>query len=72
VDLHTEVRIRAALARLCRGRTSLIIAHRLATVMDCDRVVVLEQGRIVDDGAPGALLAAGGPFARLHAAGTAD
>jgi ATP-binding cassette subfamily B protein len=71
VDLHTEVRIRAALARLCQGRTSLIIAHRLATVMDCDRVVVLEKGRIVDDGAPAALLATGGPFARLHAAGTA-
>ncbi len=68
VDLHTETRIRQALRRLCAGRTALIIAHRLATVDDCERIVVMEAGAIVEDGAPAALRTAGGIFARMHRA----
>lgn len=67
VDLATERRLQLALSRLVRGRTALVIAHRLATVRDADRVIVLQDGCIVEDGSPAALLAAGGLYARLHA-----
>jgi len=67
VDLATERRLQLALRRLVQGRTALIIAHRLATVRDADRVIVLKDGSIVEDGSPVELLAAGGLYARLHA-----
>jgi ATP-binding cassette subfamily B protein len=51
-----------------RGRTALIIAHRLSTVAIADRVLVMEHGRIVEDGAPAELIAGSGAYASLHAA----
>ena len=50
------------------GRTALIIAHRLSTVAIADRVLVMEDGRVVEDGTPAELIAGGGRFAQLHAA----
>ncbi|MBU2603467.1 MAG: ABC transporter ATP-binding protein/permease [Actinobacteria bacterium] len=66
VDPGTEYRIEAALSRLLEGRTSLVIAHRLSTVENSDRILVMEDGRIVEDGDHHSLLAAGGPYARLY------
>jgi len=68
LDTETEREIQRALAELARGRTTLVIAHRLATVRDADRIVVLGEGGVVEEGRHAALLAAGGPYSRLHAA----
>ena len=59
--------MQAALETLMRGRTTLIIAHRLSTVEHADRIVVMDAGRVVEQGPHAALLAAGGLYARLHA-----
>ncbi|WP_431862388.1 ABC transporter ATP-binding protein [Micrococcus terreus] len=67
LDNTTEARVQAALDELSSGRTTLMIAHRLSTVMDADQVIVLEGGRIVEQGAPSELLTADGPFASLAA-----
>jgi ATP-binding cassette subfamily B protein len=64
VDVLTETRMQAALARLRAGRTSFIIAHRLATVRHADEIVVLDHGRVVERGTHAALLAANGSYAR--------
>ncbi|HET6497909.1 MAG TPA: ABC transporter ATP-binding protein [Coriobacteriia bacterium] len=66
VDTRTEALIQRGLKALLAGRTALIIAHRLSTVRDADRIVVLERGRVIEDGSYTDLLAADGPFARLH------
>jgi thiol reductant ABC exporter CydD subunit len=65
LDPETEAEIEAALSRLMAGRTVLMIAHRLATVVQADRIVVLDEGRVVEQGSPVELLAAGGAYARL-------
>ena len=65
IDRPTEVLIERALDRLLRGRTSIIIAHRLSTVRRADEIVVVERGRIVQRGTEHELLAADGPFRRL-------
>jgi ABC-type multidrug transport system fused ATPase/permease subunit len=65
IDRPTEVLIERALDRLLRGRTSLIIAHRLATVRRADEILVVEQGRITQRGTEAELLATEGPFRRL-------
>ena len=65
IDRPTEILIEQALDRLLRGRTSIIIAHRLATVRRADEILVLEHGRITQRGTFNALLAVDGPFRRL-------
>jgi len=65
LDTESELEIQHALAALMRGRTVLAVAHRLSTVADLDRVVVLDGGRIVEDGSPGELRRRGGAFDRL-------
>ena len=65
IDRPTEILIEKALDRLLRGRTSIIIAHRLATVRRADEILVLEHGRITQRGAFEQLLEADGPFRRL-------
>lgn len=67
LDPESEDLVKEALNRLMAGRTTLVVAHRLSTVRQADRIVVLEHGRIVEAGAHDALLAASGRYAHLHA-----
>lgn len=69
VDSRTEKLLQAATAEVTKGRTSLLIAHRLSTIEHCDRIVVLEKGKIAEVGTPAELKAAGGIYAQLAAAG---
>jgi ATP-binding cassette subfamily B protein len=65
LDSESEEAIREALGRLMRGRTVIAIAHRLATLRNFDRVVVLQSGRIIEDGSPDRLMQGGGPYREL-------
>jgi ATP-binding cassette subfamily B protein len=65
LDSESEEAIREALARLMRGRTVIAIAHRLATLRNFDRVVMLQAGRIIEDGPPDGLMRGGGPYREL-------
>jgi ATP-binding cassette subfamily B protein len=65
LDAESEAAVRRAIARASHGRTTLIVAHRLSTVKDADRIVVLDAGRVVESGAPRLLLEEGGLYARL-------
>ena len=65
LDAESETLVQTALEELMRHRTTLVIAHRLATVLSCDRILVMEQGKIVEQGTHASLVAAGGLYARL-------
>ncbi|MDE2357141.1 MAG: ABC transporter, partial [Alphaproteobacteria bacterium] len=65
LDAENERLVQQALHEAMRGRTTLVIAHRLATVLEADRIVVMERGRVVEEGAHAQLLARGGLYARL-------
>lgn len=69
VDTRTEVLVQEAMNRLQAGRTSFVIAHRLSTIRNADVIVVMNKGRIVEQGSHDDLIASGGLYASLHAAG---
>ncbi|MFB4193791.1 ABC transporter ATP-binding protein [Streptomyces carpaticus] len=72
LDPDNEAAVQAALSRLVRGKTVLVIAHRLRTVVDADRILVLDRGRLVEQGTHAALLAADGLYTRLWRAQSGD
>ena len=66
LDAESEKRVQAALEQLSEGRTTLVIAHRLSTIRAADKIVVMERGRVLDEGRHEELLARGGVYARLY------
>ncbi|MFE5672198.1 ABC transporter ATP-binding protein [Agromyces sp. NPDC056523] len=66
LDPESESKVKDALSRLMRGRTTLVVAHRLSTIRSADRIVVLERGRVVETGSHDELVAVGGRYAELH------
>ena len=67
LDAHAEGQVQQAIDRLSEGKTTIIIAHRLASIMHADRILVIDDGRIVEQGRHAELLAAGGLYAQLCA-----
>ena len=67
LDTESEKIVQVALERLMEGRTSIVIAHRLSTIRDADKIVVIDHGRIVEEGTHTGLLNKGGLYAHLHA-----
>jgi ABC-type multidrug transport system fused ATPase/permease subunit len=69
VDTQTEQVIQSALARLLKGRTAFVIAHRLSTITNADRIVVIHDGRVIEQGTHHDLLAKGGYYFKLYKTG---
>jgi ATP-binding cassette subfamily B protein len=67
LDVETEEKVQAATEELMAGRTTIVIAHRLSTVRRADRILVFDEGRVIEEGRHGDLVALGGAYARLHA-----
>ncbi|MGI6567404.1 MAG: ATP-binding cassette domain-containing protein, partial [Limnochordia bacterium] len=70
VDTETEAQITAALQNLIKGRTTIVIAHRLSTIRNADKIIVLHEGEIVEQGRHEELVALGGLYAKLVEANT--
>ena len=66
IDTRTEINIQKAFKKLMEGRTSFIIAHRLSTIKDADRILVMDKGRIIEQGSHEELLVRGGYYAKLY------
>ena len=66
VDTRTEMHIQSAMVALMKNRTSLIIAHRLSTIRDADKIVVIDDGRVAEQGNHDELISAGGVYYRLY------
>ena len=66
VDTRTEKQIQSAVEKMTSGRTSFLIAHRLSTIADCDKIIVMKDGRLVESGTHEGLLAKGGHYAELY------
>ncbi|MEC8520425.1 MAG: ATP-binding cassette domain-containing protein, partial [Candidatus Thermoplasmatota archaeon] len=72
VDNETEAALQRSIERISRDRTTIVIAHRLSTVRHADRIVVLEQGKVVEDGTHDGLVAQAGIYARLWSVQTGE
>jgi len=72
LDSRTEASIQAVLREMARRRTTIIVAHRLSTVVDADEIIVLEAGRIAERGSHAGLLAQGGVYAQMWARQAAE
>ena len=65
LNLENETKAQQALVNLCRGKSTIVIAHRLWTIQDADKIFVLDKGRIIESGSHAGLLSAGGLYAKL-------
>jgi subfamily B ATP-binding cassette protein HlyB/CyaB len=72
LDLESAQVIQRNMRHICQGRTVIVIAHRLSTVRQCDRIITIEQGRIVEDGKHDDLIRSGGRYALLHRVQTGE
>ena len=68
VDNETERAIQRSLKHIAKGRTTILIAHRLSTLVHADNIVVLDEGRVVEEGTHDTLISGDGPYARLWSA----